>query len=120
MRVGYYIEDPSFPVHPPVRRALDESAMALAAAGHEIIVLKDTPSMKTAIDLSTSYWSMDNNKVWLKNIEASGEPIIPSLQKTIKDIFGRKPEGKSTHTHSLTHSRTLSNVHLRVHSRRLI
>lgn len=92
LRIGYYVEDPSFPTHPPVRRALDESAKALAAAGHEIIVLKDTPSVKTAADLAASYWSMDNSKVWLKNIESSGEPIIPSLQKTLHLVL-KKPEG---------------------------
>lgn len=94
LRIGYYIEDPSFPTHPPVRRALDEAAKALREAGHEVVVLKDTPSLKTAVDLAIAYWSMDNSKFWLKIIEASGEPVIPSLQKTVYTLL-EKPEGQS-------------------------
>ncbi|WPB07930.1 uncharacterized protein RHO25_012594 [Cercospora beticola] len=92
LRIGYYIEDPSFPTHPPVRRTLDEAAKALAAAGHEIIVLNNTPSIKTSVDLATAYWSMDNTRTFLKNIEAGGEPLIPSLQRTLGTMVA-KPEG---------------------------
>ncbi|KAI5358747.1 putative amidase [Septoria linicola] len=92
LRIGYYVEDPAFPTHPPVRRALEASANALAKAGHEIIVLSETPSIKTSVNLAASYWSMDNSRTWLKNIEASGEPIIPSLLKTLHTL-AMKPDG---------------------------
>ncbi|KXT11158.1 hypothetical protein AC579_4064 [Pseudocercospora musae] len=35
---------------------------------------------------------MDNSKEWLRHINASGEPIIPSLQSSISTIM-KKPEG---------------------------
>lgn len=55
-RIGYYCEDPEYPVHPPVRRALESAAKVLAAAGHEVIPLEKTPSLKKAADLCTDFW----------------------------------------------------------------
>lgn len=51
LRIGYMLEDPKFPVHPPVRRAMESAAQALAQAGHEIIPLSELPSLETLLDL---------------------------------------------------------------------
>ncbi|EME39131.1 hypothetical protein DOTSEDRAFT_91596 [Dothistroma septosporum NZE10] len=94
LRIGYYKEDSEFPLHPPVRRALDTTTMVLAAAGHEIIPLNDTPSLRKASDIANDYWSLDNTKVWLQYIEASGEPVIPSLQP--RWVKAKENEGEYT------------------------
>ena len=86
MRIGLFAQDPEFPVHPPVTRALNEAAKKLTSAGFTIVPLSDTPKLTTAVDLCTDYWSLDNQKTSLKFINASGEPLIPSLAKTIDGI----------------------------------
>lgn len=92
LRIGYWPEENAFPVHPPVRRALDIAAAALQAAGHDVILLRDMPSLKTASDLASDYWSMDNEAVWLQHIDKGGEPVIPSLQKTLY-ILKKRSQG---------------------------
>lgn len=82
LRIGYLLEAPELPVHPPVRRALEESAKKLAAAGFDVVPIKDFPSFQTGIDLACDCYSLDNNKTWKKFIQDSGEPMIPSLEKT--------------------------------------
>lgn len=56
LRIGYYPGDSQYPVHPPVRRGLESAAKALAAAGHEIVLLEQAPPLKPAIGLCTDYW----------------------------------------------------------------
>lgn len=82
IRVGFLLEDPQYPLHRPVRRALEESAKKLTAAGFEIVPIKNFPSMHQAMDLAADFFSLDNTKTWKKFIEDSGEPMIPSLKKT--------------------------------------
>ena len=82
IRIGYLLEDTEFPVHPPVKRALEESAKKLAAAGFELVPIKDFPSMQKAVDLAFDCYSLDNTKTWKKMIQDSGEPMIESLART--------------------------------------
>lgn len=56
LRVGYFQGDSKFPIHPPVRRAIESAAKVLAAAGHEVITLEQTPPLEIALGLSTDYW----------------------------------------------------------------
>ena len=92
LRIGYFKEDPDLPVFPPVFRALEASAKALEAAGFEVVPLTGTPSLQTAIELTKDYWSMDNSRQFLNVVEKSGEPFIPSLQRTMETVV-KKPEG---------------------------
>lgn len=88
-RVGYFVEDPELPLQPPVLRALEEAMHKLAAGGFEIVPLANTPSLVAGFALANDYWSLDNSKLALKHIAASGEPIIPSLLQTMS-IMKRK------------------------------
>ena len=82
MRIGYLLEDTEYPVHPPVRRTLEQSAKKLAAAGFQIVPIKEFPSLQTAIDLACDCYSLDNTKTWKRFISDSGKPMIPSLART--------------------------------------
>lgn len=88
-RIGYFVEDPELPLQPPVLRALEHAAKILASAGFEIVALSNTPSLVAGFALANDYWSLDNTKAVLKHIQASGEPIIPSLLRTIGIMKGK-------------------------------
>ncbi|KAK8055717.1 hypothetical protein PG993_000944 [Apiospora rasikravindrae] len=79
LRIGLILEDPKYPIHPPVRRTMESSAQALAQAGHEILPLRDFPSLETAMDLGLDSFSFDNTVEWKRHIDVSGEPLVPSL-----------------------------------------
>lgn len=94
LRIGYVLEDPDFKVHPPVRRALEASAKKLTAAGITVIPLTSIPSLQIAFELVCDSFSLDNSKQVLRHIQAGGEPIIPSLVRTMHTV-NRKPQGYS-------------------------
>lgn len=59
-RIGFLLQDDEYPIHPPVKRALEESAKKLAASGFEIVPIKDFPPMNRAVDLACDCYSLDN------------------------------------------------------------
>jgi len=81
LKLGFILEDPHFPVHPPVLNTLTRAVAALEAAGHEVIKL-DTPSIKDATLLAFRMFAMDPARTAFKHIEASGEPQIAALDST--------------------------------------
>ena len=81
IRIGYLAQDPRYPVHPPVARALTEAVAKLKSAGFAVDPLDNFPSIETSIQLATDYYSLDNTKTFKKFIDDSGEPMIPSLTK---------------------------------------
>ncbi|KAJ0420818.1 amidase signature domain-containing protein [Aspergillus carlsbadensis] len=90
--VGVMPEDPLFPLHPPMQRALEAAIEKLAAAGHTIVNLAgDFPSLSEAKDVSLGYFNMDPDRTSFRHIRASGEPFIPSLRFTY-DISDDRPE----------------------------
>ncbi|PYI01463.1 amidase [Aspergillus sclerotiicarbonarius CBS 121057] len=82
LRLGFILEDPHFPVLPPVLNTLTRAVSALKAAGHEVIDLK-LPSIKDATLLAFRTFAMDPAMTPLTHIKASGEPTIPSAFTTI-------------------------------------
>lgn len=91
VRIGYMAGDSAFPVHPPVARALESSVKKLKGVGFTVVNLDNLPPMKKGLDLCADYYSLDNTKLFLDFINRSGEPIIPSLQKTLH-LVNKKPE----------------------------
>ena len=86
LRFGLVGEDPSFPLHPPVKRAVASAAKLLQDAGHEIVPIPASRArLAEAISIAWSFFLLDSTAV--SHIEASGEPIIPSIQ-VIKDALG--------------------------------
>ncbi|KAK6387039.1 hypothetical protein LTS17_000304 [Exophiala oligosperma] len=78
---GLIVEDPHFPIHPPVMNTLTRAAAALEAAGHQVVKLT-TPSIYDAMVLSFRMFAMDPANTAFEHIKASGEPRIPALSST--------------------------------------
>jgi amidase len=91
IRIGYMPSDPAYPIHPPVRRALETSVQKLRSAGFTVVDLSNLPSVAKGMELCTDYYSLDNSKLWLDYVTRSGEPIIPSLAKTLP-LLDKKAE----------------------------
>ncbi|KAF1830095.1 amidase [Decorospora gaudefroyi] len=71
------------PLHPPIARALHNTATQLKTHGHTIVPLDDgdkIPSIYSTALLAWKFFKLDPQKTPFKYIQASGEPPIPSLQ----------------------------------------
>ena len=87
IKIGYFHGDPDFKVQPPVSRTLETAVKKLTAAGFTVVPIPDTPSMGAGVDLCSDCYSLDNSKRFLQFITSSGEPMIPSLAKTIVSLL---------------------------------
>ncbi|KAI5862039.1 amidase [Durotheca rogersii] len=81
LRVGVLPEDPAYPLHPPVRRALDEAASGLEAAGHEVIRLPADPArgVSLAQRIAFQYFGLGGRLYGGHLIEKAGEPLVASV-----------------------------------------
>jgi amidase len=82
--IGVLPEDPTFPLHPPVSRALATAIKKLEDAGHKIVHLTSVKSIYKSIRLCIDLFSLDNTNQTFKNIAASGEPLVPSVAGLVK------------------------------------
>jgi amidase len=57
IRIGFFAQDPEYPIHPPVMRALSEAAKKLTSAGFTVIPLSNTPPLNVAKELCTGKFS---------------------------------------------------------------
>ncbi|KAK5132017.1 hypothetical protein LTR08_000438 [Meristemomyces frigidus] len=82
LTLGYLIEDPKYPVHPPVLGALRTAIQKLEEAGHTIISISEQLPPTVMSDVMESSWTdfaMDPSKTSFGHINKSGEPPIASL-----------------------------------------
>lgn len=91
LRVGYFIEYPTYKVSPPVIRTLEEAAKKLTAAGVTVFPLTTLPSMTEAATLMSDSFSFDNARTAVKHIQAGGEPLVPSVVN-VGSKLKRKPD----------------------------
>ena len=103
LRIGLMPEDPKIPLHPPVRRALDNAVAALKKAGHEIVPIAFdtyTSALKASL-LSFAYFSLDSTNISFQHIADSGEPMIatvaaaPSIPQLDDDSETDKPQAQA-------------------------
>ncbi|RSL39855.1 hypothetical protein CEP54_016245 [Fusarium duplospermum] len=98
LKVGLILEDPDIKVSPPIKRALNEAANKLRAAGHSVTLLEKFQSFKEQTELCLDLFGLDPNKTAYKKITCSGEPPIRAVaemfegpysrgQKDINDVF---------------------------------
>ncbi|KAK7970144.1 hypothetical protein PG996_001421 [Apiospora saccharicola] len=106
LRIGYMLEDAKFPVHPPVRRAMESSAQALAQAGHDVIPLSELPSLETGLELGLDACSFDNTVEWKKHVDVSGEPLVPSLHDNLPLLTRKVDKGGYTIDEIFAHNAT--------------
>ncbi|KAL2808273.1 amidase signature domain-containing protein [Aspergillus granulosus] len=86
LTIGLLPEDPHFPLHPPVRRALDSAIKALSKAGHRIVQLEPdtTRDLAYANRLAFQYFVYGPN---FDHITSSGEPMVASVAKMSSPMF---------------------------------
>jgi amidase len=86
LRIGVLDEHSLFPLHPPVRRALQSATQALAAAGHEIVQITQDGGRDIALAnrLAFQYFTYAPHP---DQIAASGEPSVPSVAKRAHPMF---------------------------------
>jgi amidase len=78
LRIGVFQEDPLYPVLPPVQRAQHNAVEKLEAAGHQIIILKECPSLYQAAKIISRGFSLDKSNTALRHLAEAGEkPILP-------------------------------------------
>lgn len=96
LRIGILPPDLHFPLTPPVARAMAVAVRKLSASIHELVELTNIPSIKDATDLCGEFFYLDNTNVPFQHIQASGEPVIPSIASiqfahkesyTLEDLF---------------------------------
>ncbi|KAG8156291.1 hypothetical protein KVR01_013826 [Diaporthe batatas] len=78
LRFGVLAEDPLLPLHPPVKKAVSDTADLLRSQGHEIVQLSAQECLTAAsYDVATQLFSLD--KTSTKILAKAGEPLVPSL-----------------------------------------
>lgn len=76
------MDDGVVKVHPPIARALEELAVKLKSAGHEILVW-DTSDHAACIELMDLYYTADGGEDIRRDVAAAGEPYIPHVEVLI-------------------------------------
>lgn len=85
LTIGVLAEDKHFPLHPPVRRALDQAVAALTRAGHQIVRLdSDDLDVAYASRLAFQYFIYGPHD---DLVAASGEPLVASVAKAASPMF---------------------------------
>jgi amidase len=80
LRFGLIRGCPERPLHPPIARALHNTATLLKAAGHSITLLdSQIPDLYQSALLAYKFFMLDPTNVPAQHMAASGEPPIPSL-----------------------------------------
>ena len=83
LKLGMIAEDPIYPLHPPIRRALHEAARVLEAQGHEIIRLTPAESLVAeATEVALAFFA--TRVAGPDLIEEGGEPAVNSVVQTRK------------------------------------
>lgn len=78
LRIGVLAEDPLLPLHPPVKKAVSDTADLLRSRGHEIVKLSAQECLTAAsYDVATQLFSLD--KTSSEILAKAGEPLVPSL-----------------------------------------
>lgn len=86
LTIGVPPEDSSFPLHPPVRRALETAIEALEKQGHKIIRLPvdENRSLSYGNRIAFQYFIYGPHE---DNISPSGEPLVKSVAKSSSPMF---------------------------------
>ncbi|GJN68078.1 hypothetical protein PLICBS_002121 [Purpureocillium lilacinum] len=87
LRLGLLAEDPTYPLHPPVRKALAEAVRLLESAGHEVVRLT-AEECQTARAGQVAWQCFSLDDAPSRAVDASGEPAIPSRVCTLERLRG--------------------------------
>ncbi|KAG5967747.1 hypothetical protein E4U58_002118 [Claviceps cyperi] len=86
LTIGLVPEDEHFPLHPPVRRAMNSAVKALTAAGHKLVPLSNSTdrSISYGNRLAFQYFTYAPQVNYLT---ASGEPPVTSVSHGYHPMF---------------------------------
>lgn len=84
LRIGVVPEDPVFPIHPPVKKALADAVQILQSQGHEIIWL-DADECHVAHATMTAWALMDLDVGGNDVVKEGGEEIIRSRVRILEE-----------------------------------
>ncbi|KAI2840227.1 hypothetical protein CBS147321_7233 [Aspergillus niger] len=86
LTIGILPESKDFPLHPPIKRALQTTISALKNKGHRIVYLSETPATDLAYAnrLAFQYFNYGPH---VDHIAASGEPPVASVAKMSSPMF---------------------------------
>lgn len=91
LRLGVLPEDPSYPLHPPVRNAVSQAVARLRAEGHVLVDLDPKECLVAGInDVGWNLFGFD--KTASRIVNDAGEPPIPSRQRIVEEIKRLKPD----------------------------
>ncbi|CAE7007194.1 hypothetical protein PTNB85_01385 [Pyrenophora teres f. teres] len=83
LRLGLVAEDPVFPLHPPVKRALAAAVKALEAQGHEIIPISAAQAhVADGLALAFGFFMFDDTG--MKFVTDGGEPTVRSVAQSME------------------------------------
>lgn len=83
LRFGVLAVDPTYPLHPPVKRVFEEAVRLIEAAGHEVVQLSpDECRLAHAVQVAWSLFGLDNTASRI--VKEAGEPTIPSRTSIVK------------------------------------
>ena len=78
--VGVMFESEQFPLHPPIRRAIESAAFKLQAVGHTVVSLPHDPILSVSYGSRLAFQLFDlQNHGTMDPIKNSGEPMVPSV-----------------------------------------
>ncbi|KAH6668811.1 general amidase-B [Halenospora varia] len=85
LTIGVLADDPTLPLHPPVRRAIKNATEKLEAAGHTVVHLKYSEPTSTNLGqrFAMESFTIDPSATSIGHLDASGEPWIKSLLMTL-------------------------------------
>jgi amidase len=80
--IGVLAEDPEYPLHPPVRRALASAVHALKRASHTLVELPNNPSLEPSLGMRIAfhYFGLGGPLFRGDLIQEAGEPLVKSVE----------------------------------------
>lgn len=85
LRLGVIAEDPAFPLHPPVRKAVADAVSLLQAAGHETVLLS-AEECRTAQALQVAWLFFNLNDKASRLVSEAGEDAVPSRGRLLERV----------------------------------
>ncbi|KAF9760611.1 hypothetical protein IL306_004230 [Fusarium sp. DS 682] len=82
LTIGVLYDDGVVKPHPTVVRVIAEAAAELAADGHELVMWKPDFHAE-CIEVMDAYFTVDGGEDIRRDVEAGGEPFIPSVERLI-------------------------------------
>lgn len=86
LTIGVLSEDPHYPLHPSIRRCLQNAVKALAGKGHHIVPLHVAPEQSVSYSNRVAFQYLTYGP-HVDHVAASGEPLVSSVAKFASPMF---------------------------------